>query len=341
MKILITGITGRIGASVARHFLGKGHEVRGFVWPGDRQSAKLKLLKAEIVEGDLRSLEDVKSAASGCDWIFHLGAAFQAGGPFTHEQYFDTNVKGTFNVLEAGVSLGPKLKHLFFSSTDATMQKYVPGGIPEPMTEKSLPLETTAWYGYSKVLGEHLVDRYVRADHVPATVFRFANVWGAGEVLRFPQFRLSHFIAEFAERKDPAGREMHARLKALAGGVEKLVIACDENGRPYKKHCVEVRDIVHAFDSAAGKSSTFGNTYQLGAPRAFTWDEAVPYLATKLEMPFERVNIEGSNPTYYEYDMSAARRDFGYAPKADVFRSIDEALRFEREGGGELIPTHV
>ena len=341
MQILITGITGRVGANVARRFLDRGDRVRGFVWPGDRQAEKLKLLDAEFFEGDLRSLEDVAAAARGCDWIFHMGAAFQAGGPFTHEQYFDTNVKGTFNVLEAAVGLGPQLKHLFFSSTDATMQKYLPGGIPEPITETSLPLVTTAWYGYSKVLGEHLVDRYVRADRVPATVFRFAAVWGAGEVLKFQQFRLSHFIKEFAGRSDDVGKAMHARLSKLAGGREKLVIACDENGRPYKKHCVEVRDLVHAFDAAAGKPSTLGKTYQLGAPSAFTWDKVIPYLATRLEIPYERVNIEGAAPTFYEYDMTAARRDFGYAPKVDIFKTIDDALGFERDGKGEVIQTRV
>lgn len=341
MQILITGITGRVGANVARSFIGSGHRVRGFVWPGDRQTEKLRMLKAEIFEGDLRSLEDVKAAASGCDWIFHMGAAFQAGGPFTHEQYFDINVKGTFNILEAAVGLAPGFKHLFFSSTDATMQKYIPGGIPEPITETTLPLVTTAWYGYSKVLGEHLVDRYVRADNVPATVFRFANVWGAGEVLNFPQFRLSHFLKEFAGREDADGKSTYAALKKLDEGAEKLIIACDENGRPYKKHCVEVRDLVHAFEAAAGKPATFGNTYQLGAPRAFTWDEAVPYLAEKLEMPNGRVNIKGAAPTYYEYDMSAAVRDFGYSPRIDVFKSIDAAIRFEREGGGDLIPARL
>ena len=35
MRVLITGITGRIGANVARSFLHNGHDVRGFVWPGD------------------------------------------------------------------------------------------------------------------------------------------------------------------------------------------------------------------------------------------------------------------------------------------------------------------
>src|SRR5207302_1438035 len=115
----------------------------------------------------------------------HLGAAFQAGGPFTPGQYFDTNVKGTFNILEAALALGDGLRHLIVTSTDATMEKYPPDGIAEPLSEDSLPLSTTGWYGYSKVLTEHLVDRYVRAERLPATIIRFANVWGAGEVLEF------------------------------------------------------------------------------------------------------------------------------------------------------------
>ena len=83
MNILVTGISGRIGANIARHFIGKGHGVRGLVWPGDRQAEKLAAIGAEIVEGDLKLLADVQRAAEGQEVILHLGAAFQAGGPFT------------------------------------------------------------------------------------------------------------------------------------------------------------------------------------------------------------------------------------------------------------------
>src|SRR5689334_16502503 len=124
MRILVTGITGRVGANVARHFLRQGHAVRGFVWPGDRQAEKLALLGAEILEGDLASSADVRRAVEDAEVILHLGAAFQAGGPFSPEQYFDTNVKGTFNVLEAALGLGDRLRHLVVTSTDATMDKY-------------------------------------------------------------------------------------------------------------------------------------------------------------------------------------------------------------------------
>ena len=100
MKVLITGITGRVGANVAVKFLENGHEVRGFVWPGDRQAEKMKAVGAEIVEGDLASSADVNAAAEDQEAILHLGAAFQAGGPFTPEQYMDTNVKGVFFITQ-------------------------------------------------------------------------------------------------------------------------------------------------------------------------------------------------------------------------------------------------
>ncbi|MDP7262296.1 MAG: NAD(P)-dependent oxidoreductase, partial [Dehalococcoidia bacterium] len=147
MKVLITGITGRVGANIAQNFLERGYDVRGFVWPGDRQAEKMKAIGAEIVEGDLANSADVNAAADGQEVILHLGAAFQAGGPFTPEQYFDTNVKGTFNVLEASLGLGDHLKHVLITSTDATMFKYPESGITDPIAEDSLPLSSTNWYG--------------------------------------------------------------------------------------------------------------------------------------------------------------------------------------------------
>ncbi|MFB3105075.1 MAG: NAD-dependent epimerase/dehydratase family protein, partial [Pseudomonadales bacterium] len=202
MKILITGITGRVGANVAQMFLQNGHDVRGFVWPGDRQAEKMQSVGAEIVEGDLADSADVRAAVADQEVILHLGAAFQAGGPFTPEQYMDTNVKGTFNVLQASLELGDRLKHVIVTSTDATMFKYPANGIDEPIAENSLPLVTTDWYGYSKVLCENLVDRYCRHEKLRATVIRFANVWGAGEILKFPPFHLTTFLKQFESRTD-------------------------------------------------------------------------------------------------------------------------------------------
>ena len=340
MNILVTGITGRVGANLARHLLAQGHMVRGFVWSGDRQSEKLALLGAEIVEGNLASSADVGRAAADQDAILHLGAAFQAGGPFTSEQYFDTNVKGTFNVLQAAHGLGDRLRHLIVTSTDATMDKYPLEGFDEPLREDTLPLSTTAWYGYSKVLTEHLVDRYVRAERLRATVIRFANVWGAGEVLDFPQFHLRTFLSQFAGRTDAEGRATYKTLQAGDDGGTRLIVACDRHGRSWKKHNLEVRDIVHAYDRALGCETTFGRTYQIASREPFTWDEVVPYISERTGLPYSRVNL-AMNPTFYEYDLSAARRDFGYDPPLTVREMVDEAIRFRAQGTGDIIPTRI
>ncbi len=339
MRILITGITGRVGANVAKRFVELGHDVTGFVWPGDRQSEKISQIGADIVEGDLASSSDVNAAIDGAEAIFHLGAAFQAGGPFTPEQYFDINVKGTFNILEAALQ-SDRIKHVIHTSTDATMDKYPPEGVEEPIREDSLPLVSTGWYGYTKVLTEHLVDRYVRSEALPATVFRFANAWGAGEALDFAQFHMRTFMEMLEGSTDPAAREAYEQMSIAYDGEPHLIVAADSNGRPWKKHLVEVRDIIHGYENALANPATFGKTYQLASREPFRWDVMIPYIADKLKAPFTQVNLP-ITPTFYEYDLSAAKRDFGYDPPLTLHEMIEEAIAHRNTGEGEIIPTTV
>ena len=104
MKILITGITGRIGTNVAKHFINLGHDVTGFSWSKDQKIEKMKNFGCEIITGDLENFDDVNLAVKGNEVIFHMGAAFQSGGPFSPNQYFDINVKGTYNILVASLN---------------------------------------------------------------------------------------------------------------------------------------------------------------------------------------------------------------------------------------------
>lgn len=337
MRILITGITGRIGANVAKRFVDLGHDVTGFVVPGDPQSEKVAQIGADVVEGDLALNADVRTAAEGAEAIFHLGAAFQAGGPFTPEQYFDINVKGTFNILEAALA-SDRIQHVIHTSTDGTMEKYPPEGIEEPIREDSLPLAATGWYGYTKVLTEHLVDRYVRAESLPATVFRFANAWGAGEVLDFGQFHLRTFIEQLQGSEDDDAQHALAMMAEVYEGEPHLVLAADRNGRPWKKHLVEVRDIVHAYEKVFTNAGTFGKTYQLASSEPFRWEVMIPYLAEKLNAPYTKVNLP-ITPTYYEYDLSAAKRDFNYDPPLSLFEVIDDAIAHRTSGTSDIIPT--
>jgi len=324
MKILITGITGRIGANVASCLKGAGHDIRGLVWPKDPRIEKLEPLGTELVEGSLTDPDDVNRVVMGVDAIYHLGAAFQGGGPFSESDYFDINIRGTFNVLEAARS-NDKLQHLIFASTDAQYAKYPPEGLGDPIREDDTPRKPAGWYALSKSVGEELCEGYVRTFHCPITIIRFCLVVGAGEILDFPQFYLSKL-------KSRPGLAAHWKDQ------EKLVLLRDNKNRPYKKHIADVRDIVQGCVDALGKEAAFGQTIQLGGPKAFTWDEVIPYLSEKLDIPYIDVVSEGT-PTFYQFDLSKARELIGFEPQYDIIRTIDDAIKFKAGEDIGILPT--
>ncbi len=340
MKILVTGISGRIGANLAKALIDEGHEVRGLVWEKDARLEKFDGLPVELVEGSLVNSPDVNNAVSGVEAICHLGAAFQGGGPFSNEDYFEINARGTFNILEAARENLDNLKHFFFASTDATYEKYVPGGLSDPISEDEMSQKPGGWYALSKVLGEEMCRGYYRSYQLPISIFRFAFVAAGDEILDFSQFRLDHWQNAYASRTTGAAAETRQQLLGFGNAGERLLIARDENGRSYKKHIADVRDIVLGFLAALGKPQAIGETFHLAGPTPFTWEETVPYLAEKLGVDYVDVRLIENTPTFYEFGLTKGARLIGYQPQFDIFKMIDSAVAF-RQGATDVIPTQI
>jgi UDP-glucose 4-epimerase len=343
MHILITGISGRIGANLAKALLDAGHSVRGLIWERDRRIEKFATMNVELVEGTITNPDDVAAAVAGVDAIYHLGAAFQGGGPFTNSEYFEINVRGTFNMLEAAHGLGNGLQQFIFASSDALYSKYLPNGVAEPIREDEFPLEPGGQYALTKLLGEDLCRGYTRNEGLPITICRFAMTLAGEEILDFRQFYLSHWRKAYAGLTSPEAQAVAAQLEDAAKrvGESALVLARDGNGRSYKKHIADVHDIVAGLLAVLGKDAALGETFQLAAPRAFTWEEAIPYLAEKLDLPWVEVNLAGHAPTFYEFDLSKGRKLLGYEPSYDIFRMIDEGLAVRSGMAVGVVPTHV
>ncbi len=322
-NILVTGITGRIGANLAANLVHAGHTVRGLVWDKDRRPEKLDGLGVELVEGSLTDAAEVHSAVQDMQVIYHLGAAFQGGGPFSEEDYLDINVKGTFHILEAARTHG--IEQVVVASTDALYEKYVPGGMKHPIDETT-PVRPAGWYALSKAMAEQMCQSYSRSYNTPVTILRFAMVLGAGEVIDFPQFYLSKM------RQNP-------KLDALWEGEERLLLLCDDDGHPFMKHVADVRDIVHGCHCALGKKRSFGQIYQLAGPQPFTWDEAVYRLSELLQIPVIEVQ-PGGMPTHYGFNIHRARQDLGFAPQYDIVRMIVDGLAFQRGQPTDILPTN-
>lgn len=319
MKILITGITGRVGANLAARLVAEGHTVHGLVWDKDQRTEKLQHLGIHLHSGNLTEVGDVEAAIKNMEAVYHLGAAFQGGGPFTEDQYYNINVGGTFNVLEGARRAG--VGQVIYASTDALLSKYPPGGMTDPISE-DLKKTPGGGYAITKSIGEDLCLSYWQNQEIPVTITRFAMIFGAGEILRFPQFYYN-------------GSAPDNRVEST---VKKLAVLRDKTGRSYKKHTADVRDIVGGLVAALGKEKAFGEVVQLAGPEPFTWEKVVPYLADALNLPYGEIIKEG-NPTFYEFNLEKARNLIDFIPAYDIFRTIDDAIRYERGEDIGLLPT--
>ena len=111
MQVLITGGAGFIGSHTAEQILQKGYSVtilddfNDFYSPAiKRENLKGLAGRARIEEADIRNADHVRKIVLDCkpDAIIHLAA--RAGVRPSIQQpelYIDTNIKGTFNLLEA------------------------------------------------------------------------------------------------------------------------------------------------------------------------------------------------------------------------------------------------
>lgn len=195
----------------------------------------------------------------------------------------------------------------------------------------------------TKLLGEDLCRGYMRSEGLPITICRFALTVAGDEILDFRQFYLSHWRKAYASMTSPEAHAVATQLEEAAQrvGEHALLLARDGNGRTYKKHIADVHDIVAGLLAVLGKDQALGETFQLAAPRPYTWEEAVPYLSEKLELPYVDVNLAGHVPTFYEFDLSKGRKLLGYEPSYDIFRMIDEGLALRAGMAVGVVPTHV
>ena len=103
-RYLVTGAAGFIGSHIAEALVEQGQSVRLFDNFATGRENNLATLqnRAEFIRGDLRNLDDVKSAVEGVEVIFHQGALASVprsiADPVTS---LETNINGTHNVLLA------------------------------------------------------------------------------------------------------------------------------------------------------------------------------------------------------------------------------------------------
>ncbi|MDW3181229.1 NAD-dependent epimerase/dehydratase family protein [Roseobacter sp.] len=183
-RILITGTAGFIGFHLAELLLDEGFTVHGFDGLTDyydvtlKQRRHQKLLQKpgfSMTEAMLEDNETFQAMAEKFqpDVIVHL--AGQAGVRYSLENpraYIESNVVGTFNVMEAARQL--KVQHLLMASTSS-----VYGANEEmPFAETDKADTPLTIYAATKKANEAMGHSYAHLYDLPTTMFRFFTVYG-------------------------------------------------------------------------------------------------------------------------------------------------------------------
>ncbi|MCX5783967.1 MAG: SDR family NAD(P)-dependent oxidoreductase, partial [Elusimicrobia bacterium] len=183
-SVLVTGAGGFIGSHLAEELARQGYRVKAFVhynsfndW-GWLEHTDKKLLKMEVICGDICDYRSVSGAMRGCQKVFHLAALI--GIPYSYcapQSYVDTNIKGTLNILEAARDNAvKKVVHTSTSETYGTAQ-FV------PITEKH-PVNPQSPYAASKASADFLALSYWRSFGLPVAVVRPFNTYGPRQSAR-------------------------------------------------------------------------------------------------------------------------------------------------------------
>ena len=183
-RVLITGTAGFIGFHLARCLLKEGYVVHGFDGLTDYYDVRLKRRRQEMLlqtpgfsttEAMLEDPGQFQRTADdfGPDVIVHLAA--QAGVRYSLENpkaYLDSNLSGTFEVMEAART--HQVKHLLMASTSSVY------GANEDMPFKETDKADTplTFYAATKKANEAMAHSYAHLWHIPTTMFRFFTVYG-------------------------------------------------------------------------------------------------------------------------------------------------------------------
>src|SRR5258708_13470445 len=104
MKVLLTGGSGDLGHTLVPMLLSKGHTplILDVRVPHDSKP------QGVFIQGSILDREKLKESFHGCDYIVHIAAwhgIHESRGEKTAYDFFDLNVRGTFEVFEAAISL--------------------------------------------------------------------------------------------------------------------------------------------------------------------------------------------------------------------------------------------
>ena len=286
---LITGGAGFIGRHLADH-LTRQDDVSVTVIDNESLGNRkhLDLDKVRFIKGDLRNRDELRSALEGQDVVIHLAADTRVIESIADPAHnFESNVIGTFNLLELSRELG--VSRIVAASTGGAIL----GDVEPPVHEQMAP-QPTSPYGASKLMLEGYLSAYSSSYSLSTCALRFSNIYGPRSFHKGSV--VAHFYKQILEE-------------------EKLVVYGDgSQTRDY----LYVGDLVQGIWTAV--QSEAQGAFQLGSGKPTTLNQLLDHMRTvtglDLDVVYEDFRAGEVKDTWCQ--IQKARDGFGFDPATEL-----------------------
>jgi UDP-glucose 4-epimerase len=259
-RVLVTGGAGFIGSHIVEALTTLGAQVVVLDNLSSGRSDNITPFNvAQFLRGSILQLDVVRDAVAGCRYVFHEAA--MASVPLSVErprEFYDTNVTGTLNVLDAAA--GAKVKRVVFAASSSAY------GDSEVLPKiESMPPLPMSPYASSKVAGEGLLRAWAKCYGVDTASLRYFNIFGPRQTA---DSAYAAVIAAFA--------------KAMLSGKRPTIFGDGEQSRDF----TYVHNAVHANLLAARHEQAIqGDVFNVACGQRVTLNELAAVMRNALNRP--------------------------------------------------------
>jgi len=313
-NIFVTGASGKIGRSLLPELVSAGYHIRALEFEDS-----VKCEEVEIIEGDVKDPNLAKKVLEDMDAVIHLANCKE-----NKELFMETNVKGTFYLLDESKNCG-HIKQFIQAGSDARVGIFFYPR-PYPIDETHPHSAYPGYYAFSKVLEEVMCEQYIVQYNLPITVLRFS--WTMDEddflchiTLKEPNFGVPVWseLANTPEQK-----------RYFEEGIDGVAELVHPEGKPGIRHIVGIKDAVQGILLSIGNPSAIGQAFTITGPSSFSYKLAAEYISEKLNFPV--VKFEYDKFYDFTHNIAKARSILGYNPQYDIVKIIDDAVEFRKSG---------
>lgn len=325
-RVLVTGGAGFIGCYLCERLLEKGAEVVILDDFSTGKSANINHIAGdvEIIRGNVESREDTLKATRGCDIVVHEAFPYGKSGMGIHEQYPETGVLGTFNVLTSAVE--SEVEKVIYASTVAVY------GLPKylPIDEKH-PVDPFLPYGATKYVGELYCSTFARLYGLDTTSLRYFYVYGP-KYSQLDHSAIVNFLHRALEKKPLLIYGNGSQIRDytyISDAVEGTLLAIEKDGVAGEVFNISSGKAVTILELARKIADTVSEDVEIKIAEASDYKFSDRYCVVPIGMTGRQGGgwVDERN---YNADITKAKHNLGYNPIISLEDGILQTMEWLR-----------